>query len=88
MLSTEIPAAARFAFTNEDCRRAQTCMCGFCKWATIEAGKVTRSCEYSDCRKAPTGHCPRFGYPVCSRHAHANCHNHAKGAECTTQRIR
>lgn len=86
MTSTEIPAAARFAFITDDCRRAQSCVCGFCKWMAIPSGHgaIVQSCDYGDCRRTATGNCPRFGYPVCPRHAHANCHNHAKGAECTT----
>lgn len=84
MTSTEIPAAARFQLITDDCRRANSCVCGFCKWAVVTAQKIIRSCDYGDCHRTATGNCPRFGYPVCPRHAHANCHNHAKGAECTT----
>jgi hypothetical protein len=78
-----------YTFIDTDCQTAHTCMCGFCKrWEHIRtADIIVRDCDYGDCRTTATTHCPRFGYPVCDRHAHANCHNHAKGAECTTLRI-
>lgn len=74
-----------FRFTDDDCRREGTCNCGFCKRISVTAEKVIRDCDYGDCRQTADRHCPRFGYPACQRHAHANC-IHASGAECTTQR--
>jgi len=74
-----------YEFTNDDCERARICCCGFCKRRYVVDGAEVRDCDFGDCRTRPVTQCPRFGYPVCTRHAHVNCY-HAADAECTTLR--
>jgi hypothetical protein len=76
---------APFQFITDDCLRVGTCVCGFCKRMWITSTEIIRDCENGDCRRVAETNCPRFGYKVCKNHAHANCHNHVKGAECTTR---